>query len=286
MRVLPYTIAPDTYSGAVMVFVDVSSLKEARDRYARMFETMGQGVVYQDRDGAIVTANPAAQSILGLTMDEMQGRTSADPRWRAMREDGSEFPGSEHPSMVALRTGETVVDVPMGVYSPKAEATRWLEVTAVPLRNPGEVEPFQVYTTFTDVTERRTAQRGLSRALERLEMALEVTGAAWWEWEVATGRVVASKGKLSMVGADPQETESTLEYWTERLHPEDRDGAMEAMRRCLDGSTPVYEVEYRLRHDDGCWCRCRDHGRVAERDPEGRPLRVIGTVQTVEAPRE
>jgi PAS domain-containing protein len=88
-------------------------LRESEEKHRRLFETMSQGVVYQAANGAIVSANPAAERILGLSLDQMMGRTSSDPGWEATREDGSDFPGNEHPAMVALRTGEPVYGVTM-----------------------------------------------------------------------------------------------------------------------------------------------------------------------------
>lgn|GEM_PF-1103444 len=129
--------------------------------YRALFETMAQGVVFQDADGHITDANPAAQRILGLSLDQMQGRTSRDPRWKAVREDGSDFPGDEHPSMVALRTGEPVNDVTMGVFNPDDDAYRWISIDAVPLVPPGSDAPTGVYTTFEDITAQRQAEGAL-----------------------------------------------------------------------------------------------------------------------------
>jgi len=64
-------------------------------------------------DGRVVTCNAAAERILGLTYDQLIGRTSVDPRWRAIHEDGSPFPGDTHPGMVALATGEGQKNVVM-----------------------------------------------------------------------------------------------------------------------------------------------------------------------------
>ncbi len=63
--------------------------------------------------------------------------------------------------MVALRTGKPVERVVMGVFNPQRNALVWLSVSAVPLFRPGEVSPFQVFTTFVDITERRLADRRL-----------------------------------------------------------------------------------------------------------------------------
>ncbi|MBE3064182.1 MAG: response regulator, partial [Spirochaetes bacterium] len=96
------------------------ALRESEEKHRRLFETMAQGVVYQRVDGAIISANPAAERILGLSLDQVLGKTSMDPGWRAVREDGSELPGQDHPAMVALRTGKPVDRFVMGVFNPHA----------------------------------------------------------------------------------------------------------------------------------------------------------------------
>ena len=173
MRILPYYVAPEVTSGVVMTFTDVNDLKQAQEKinhqmeelrkseekYRTLFETMALGVVYQGADGKIQDANPAAQRILGLTLDQMQGRTSTDPRWKAIREDGSDFPGDTHPAMVALQTGKTVNDVLMGVFHPEKNENRWIIINAVPQFRDGEDKPFQVFATFDDVTELKNKQK-------------------------------------------------------------------------------------------------------------------------------
>ncbi|MBK9966725.1 MAG: PAS domain S-box protein [Holophagales bacterium] len=81
------------------------------------FEALPEGVVLHLASGEIVICNPAAERILGLTRSQMAGRTSLDPSWQAIREDGSPFPGETHPAMVTLRTGEPLRDVVMGSAS-------------------------------------------------------------------------------------------------------------------------------------------------------------------------
>ena len=137
------------------------ALRNSEERYRTLFETMLLGVVYQNASGEITSANPAAQSILGLTLDQMQGRTSVDSRWRAIHEDGSDFPGETHPSMVALRTGKEVRNVIMGVFNPKKETYTWININAVPQFRSGQEAPYQVYTTFEDITYRHEAGDGI-----------------------------------------------------------------------------------------------------------------------------
>lgn len=141
------------------------ALQESERKFRGLFETMSQGVMYQNGRGEILTANPAAERILGVSVDEMRGRTPRDSRWQAVGEDGSEFPADQHPADVALRTGAPVGGVILGVSPQSGGERRWVLVDALPQYLPGEISPSSVYTTFTDVTERELAVDALRRQL-------------------------------------------------------------------------------------------------------------------------
>ncbi len=166
------------------------SLRESEERHRRLFETMAQGVIYQDADGAITFANPAAERILGLTMDQMRGKTSMDPRWKMIRPDGSEVTGTEHPAMIALRTGETVGPLVRGVFHAEKHAYVWLSITAIPLYRPDQPEPYEAYATFTDITRPKV----LSDQLEERAGVLEQRQA-----ELETFRDAAVGRELEMI---------------------------------------------------------------------------------------
>ena len=149
------------------------ALSESERKHRTLFETMAQGVVYQSSDGEIVSANPAAERILGLRLDQMRGRTSVDSRWRAIHEDGSDFPGEEHASMVALQTGREVHDVVMGVFNPQTDSYRWIEINAVPQFRPDGGEPYEVFTTFDDITKRKRAEDAVRAQAEVLQTVFD-----------------------------------------------------------------------------------------------------------------
>ncbi len=140
------------------------SLKASEEKFRNLFQTMIQGVVYQDADGRIISANPAAERILGLSLDQMQGRSSLDPRWHAIHEDGSDFPGETHPAIVALRSGQPVLNIVMGVFHPQTGNYIWINVNAMPLFKPNETAPYQVHATFDDITVRKHAEEALSES--------------------------------------------------------------------------------------------------------------------------
>ena len=166
MRVVPYSVGPKVFSGTLVSFVDITrlrlgeeALRASEEEFRALFETLPLGVVYHAADGSIVSANPAAARILGLTLDQMLGKTSMDPRWKMIREDGSSVSGKHHPSMIALLTGRKEGPVVRGVFHPEKNAHIWLSITAMPLVKPGEDTPSQVYATFEDITEKRQAEQ-------------------------------------------------------------------------------------------------------------------------------
>ena len=163
-------------------------LKELRDSeslYRTLVSTMGEGLTLQDENAAIIEFNTTAEKILGLTGDQLRGKTSYDPRWRAVREDGSPFPGEMHPAPVALRTGLPQSDVVMGIHKPDGTLT-WILVNAQPLFRSGETRPYRVVATMHDVTERRqaedrvrTSERRFRETLDQLMEGCMIIGFDW-----------------------------------------------------------------------------------------------------------
>lgn len=111
------------------------------ERYRTLFETMPQGVVHYDRDGSVIGVNPAASEILGIDLTAVASWPVV-PQGDAIREDGSRFPMNELPVPVALRTGQIVPDVVVGVRHRRTGERRWVRVTAVPdARDDRQAEP-------------------------------------------------------------------------------------------------------------------------------------------------
>lgn len=79
-----------------------------------------------------------------------------DPRWQTVHEDGSPMPGEQHPAMLALKSGQPVKNVQMGVRLPGGDYV-WVLISATPLFKDGQIA--QVYTIFEDVTERHLMQQ-------------------------------------------------------------------------------------------------------------------------------
>uniref|UniRef100_B8HS58 histidine kinase n=1 Tax=Cyanothece sp. (strain PCC 7425 / ATCC 29141) TaxID=395961 RepID=B8HS58_CYAP4 len=153
------------------------ALQASEERYRSVIETAAEGIVLQTADGNIFTCNASAERILGLTAAQMMGRSSLDPRWCAIYEDGSPFPGELHPAMVTLRTGDPQTNVTMGIRKPEGSLT-WISINTRPLFQPDSATPVAVVSTFFDITESKQAEAELlisDTALQQMPDAILLT---------------------------------------------------------------------------------------------------------------
>ncbi|WNZ27727.1 PAS domain S-box protein [Leptolyngbya sp. NK1-12] len=185
-----------------------ASLRESEERYRSVIEAAAEGIVLQHSDGTIFTCNASAERILGLTAAQMMGRTSLDPRWAAIYEDGSPFPGELHPAMVTLRTGAPQSNVVMGICKPDGSLT-WISINTRPLFQPGHSMPFAVVASFFDITERKQAEAVRLRLAEE-QAQLMREQAARLEAE-AEQRRASFLAEVSTVLASSLDYEQTLQ---------------------------------------------------------------------------
>lgn len=136
-----------------------------------IFDAVHEGVNIYSADGQIIELNPSAEEILGLTRDQQLGRSYIDPRWQIFKQDGSLFAPNEFPVVRALKNGEVLRDVGMGVQLPNGER-RWISVNASPVRH-AETDLIEfAVVTFKDVTRQRSAEDRVAAQNARLAEAL------------------------------------------------------------------------------------------------------------------
>ncbi|MGL4551245.1 MAG: PAS domain-containing protein, partial [Gemmataceae bacterium] len=117
------------------------------------------------------------------------------------------------------------------------------------------------------------------RAEERYELAVRGSNDGIWDWDIRTNENFFSDRCLQMWGYAPGEVVPSFRTWHDRLHPDDRDGVLSALKRHLAEHAP-YDVEYRARTEGGQWRWYRSRGQAVW-DADGRPLRMAGSMTDV-----
>lgn len=151
-----------------------AELESSEERYRTLTTELQVGVLIQGPASEILLGNRRAYELLGLTEDQLLGRTSIDPTWNVIHEDGTDFPGPTHPVPTAIATRRDVRGVVMGVYRPVLKDRVWLLVDANPVSNvDGSVR--QVICTFSDITGRKQAELAVAENQARFRNIIELS---------------------------------------------------------------------------------------------------------------
>jgi PAS domain S-box-containing protein len=143
---------------------------------------MQVGVILQGPQAEIVFSNPMALELLGLTEDQLLGRTSFDPDWNVIHEDGSPFPGHTHPVPQAIASRSPVRGIVMGVCRPRQGDRVWLLVDAEPrLNEKGMVN--EIVCSFIDISDRKRAEAALHETNAYLENLFDHANAPIIVWD-------------------------------------------------------------------------------------------------------
>ena len=134
-----------------------------------------------------------------------------------------------------------------------------------------------VMGTFQDITARKQAEQTVRESEERLRLALSAASQGLYDLNLQTGEIVVSPEYAVMLGYDPMEFRESPTFRAERLHPDDRDRAVNTFRDYVDGRIPDYAIEIRERTKSGHWKWFLSVGKIVARDQAGRPLRMAGT---------
>ena len=147
-------------------------LERSEMRHRTVLNALHEGVVLQGEHNQILACNPSAETILGMHFDELRGVTAFDPRWRAVREDGSNYPPEEFPSVYSLRTGIPQRNVIMGLDTADGRR-RWVSVSTELIDIEGDHPERGIVASFVDITAQREVQQALEQSNRLREAILE-----------------------------------------------------------------------------------------------------------------
>jgi len=152
----------------------VDARRESEERQESIIHKIQAAVVVHDADTRIIACNSKAQELLGLTEDQMLGKTVIDPDWKFLNADGERMSLEEYPVNQLMATRQPLRDFTTGIYRPKKRDQVWVLVKADPVSDyKGNTQ--QVIVTFIDITERKRAQDALLEQMHRIEQILQTT---------------------------------------------------------------------------------------------------------------
>jgi PAS domain S-box-containing protein len=127
----------------------------------------------------------------------------------------------------------------------------------------------------------------LHQVQSRLNNILQGTAAGTWEWDLVRGVVTINHRMAEILGLPPQPSlDLGIEHWNAISHPDDLPEALRRQVAHWKGQTPLYEMEMRVRHQQGHWIWLRASGRVARRSASGRALDMQGIMLDISASRQ
>jgi two-component system, cell cycle sensor histidine kinase and response regulator CckA len=236
-----------------ITFSDVSATQQAfisqEAEYQAVIRSMSEGVVVHEMDGRIRSANPAAERVLGLTLDEMTGRTPMSPGWQLTDEEGVPVDPGSVPSEVTARTGLATQRV-LGVRRGNGERA-WLEVRADPLRAPGTDDLQGVVATFADITAERDAILALQQSRQQIQRVLDAVPGLVYQYLAdgsTAGRMTFVAGRAQeLFGVDAAEIVGSLQRMPSLFDAESFPRLQRAIRHAVDTRSSI-DIECRTQH--------------------------------------
>jgi PAS domain S-box-containing protein len=130
----------------------------------------------------------------------------------------------------------------------------------------------------------KNADKAMDRAFigdARYVRALFGSGLGFWEYDAERGEVFFSAQMMIMLGYGDKEVTQKIDFWYENIHPDDVEGVERTMKYHLEGRTPDYAIEYRLRKQNGEYLWVSDHGMAIPDRRNAKPTRISGITEDV-----
>ena len=214
-----------------------------------------------------VYANEGACRSLGYRRDELIGHPAA-----MVFADRDEQRLAQQYRQLA-DTGE-ITEVEQGTFRRKDGSTLPVEISRQMLQT---TSGRYVLGVARDITARLEAQRNLRESEARLELALESSGLALFDWDLKSGQVHLGSEWRQILGGEAVATDTPIEKLEQLVHPDDLPALRAQLRKLLAGEIEGYRVEHRVRTLGGHWKWIESVAKVSGRDASGRAVRVTGT---------
>jgi PAS domain S-box-containing protein len=130
-----------------------------------------------------------------------------------------------------------------------------------------------------ELADRRQTADALRQSEERWQLAIAGSNDGIWDYDLITQTSFQSEHCTAIMG-HAVGTINNVAEWLQFIHPEDVEAVMQAWSSHLQGKTPFYMVEYRLRHADGTYHWVMSRGQAIWND-QGQPIRIAGSMSDI-----
>ena len=252
---------------------------KSRQLTTSVIQNAAVGIIVQGPQSEFLEYNKSACEMLGLTEDQMIGKSSFHPHWKVVHLDGSEFKAEEHPVPQVIKNLIPVKNVTMGVHRPLTNDLVWLLVDAIPVFN-NKKELLYVICTFNDITARKKAEDALIESNERFKYASEATSDALWDWDIETNKIFVGESYNLLFGYQFDNNVIPGEFCESLVHPEDKEDYENSIENAFIENKQKWSHEYRYLKSDGTYAFVSDKAIII-RDENGNPVRMIGAMQNI-----
>ena len=238
-----------------------------------LYRTAPIGLAFLDKNLRYVRVNDRLAEINGVPAEKHLGHTIQEILPEILVGEIEPF------SRTVLKTGKPILDLEIkGSNAVEPETIRFCNVNYHPLNN--EVgETVGISVVVQEITERKLQEAELKRAIERTEIAQEVSNSTLYEFCSKTDEFIRSESFSKVTGFAPGEIALNSAAWKSLIHPDDSTTAWKEIEKGIAGGAG-YSVEYRVRHKDTHYIWVLDRARIAH-DSNGEVERVIGVVVDV-----
>jgi diguanylate cyclase len=259
--------------------LDRRRIAESEQRFRRAMEDSAIGVVVVALDGRIVEANASFAAMLGYSRAELETLTF----FQLTHPDDVAI---GHETMQRVRSGELNSYHFEKRYLHKNGTPVWARLSGSVIRDSETGAPLHLVSQIEDIGARKQAEARIAEAETRWNFALASAGQGVWDMDIRKGGTTYSATWVQMLGYEQHELDGDPDRWLTMIHPDDQQVVAEADRAHLEGKTPFFEAEFRMRHKDGHWIWILDRGKALERDENGQLIRAIGSLTDITKRKE
>ncbi len=129
-----------------------------------------------------------------------------------------------------------------------------------------------------EIAERKRAEAEAGHARNNMELILYGGDLGYWNWDISENAYTFNDRFATILGQTIDEIDTQADWRSKHIHHEDIEKVQSALTAHLEDKSDIFTCEYRMQRNNEVWIWVLDRGRVIERTPDGRAVRMVGTL--------